>query len=375
MRFHHAGVKEEMVTRLRPLRIAALVGSVGIASIGLGASAASAEESGFTTRVFATGGTSHTNPDDITLLDGNIFVAWQNGIGSKGQPNVTVTDSTVIEYSRSGQTIHSWQLTGKVDGMSADAEHSRIIATVNEDGNSSLYVITLKDEGSQVTHYTYSGLTHGGGTDAPHMYRGQLFITASAPDGTNPHEPAVYRATLSGTSAQLSPVLYDDSSATIANPGGGTASLALTDPDSNTVVPGSSPRFGHDFMLDSQGEGQLIFARNAGTSSQSLFVLNLSPDSGPNSTVAVDDTAWATSSRGTLYATNGSSTVYAISGRFDVGTAFVAVSPNNANVPPSPGVPSWLATLNLNNGALSHVPGVSINPKGLLFVAGETSED
>jgi hypothetical protein len=129
------------------------------------------------------------------LLGGNIFVAWQNGVPSKGQANGTVTDSTVIEYSRDGRAIERWQLTGKVDGMSADRQHRRIIATVNEDGNSCLYVISFKgDEGSQVVHYAYSGLTHGGGTDAPHVYRGQLFISASAPDQVISHEPAVSEA-------------------------------------------------------------------------------------------------------------------------------------------------------------------------------------
>src|SRR5207245_10787665 len=45
-----------------------------------------------------------------------------------------------------------------------------------------------------------------------------------------------------------------------ANVPGATTTLALTDPDSNAIVPAASPRFAGQFMLDSQGDGQLIFA-------------------------------------------------------------------------------------------------------------------
>jgi hypothetical protein len=265
--------------------------------------------------------------------------------------------------------------------MTADAAGGRVIATVNEDGNTSLYTIRPEGPaGSQVTHYSYSPNPppHGGGTDAPHMYRGQLFITASAPatnaDGTQPlpGEPAVYRATLTGTTATLAPVFYDDSMATVANTNspqyGQQTQLELTDPDSNTVVPGSSPRFGGDFMLDSQGDLQQVYARNAGGPNQQLFVLNLSQ--------SVDDTAWARASHGTLYITDGTQ-VWALTGRFNVGTAYSAVTPGNANTlvpcsPPNPApCPNYLATLDLNTGVLTPVPGQTMTAKGLVFVSGE----
>ncbi len=50
----------------------------------------------------------------------------------------------------------------------------------------------------------------------------------------------------------------DDATAESANTGQPTT-LALTDPDSNTVVPESSPRFSGDFMVDSQGGLQQIY--------------------------------------------------------------------------------------------------------------------
>lgn len=356
------------------LSAAALAAIVLVAAAGAVAASENDDHAGFTTTVFATGGpipggTVVSKPDDITQLDGRIFVSWQNGVGPKGEPAGTVTSSTVVEYSRSGAVIHSWQLTGRCDGLSADPEHNRLIATVNEDGNSSLYVIRPEaDAASQLKHYTYSPNppAHGGGTDAPHVYRGQILISASNPQFSS--APAVYRVTLSGTTASLTTVFTDDASAIVANTNdpahGTTVQLALSDPDSNNVVPRSSPRFAGDFLLDSQGDGQHIYIHDAGTARQTLYLLNLSSPSDPST--AVDDTVWTTSSDGTLYATDGSSHVYAIRGDFRVGTAFSAVSPANANTPSIE--PNWLATLNLNTGFLNRVTSVTIHPKGLIFV-------
>jgi hypothetical protein len=355
----------------RALALTAAMGLAALGSVTAAATAAAGDNSrasGYTAQVFATGGTTLSAPDDITNMGGSLFVAWQNGVGPKGEPAANGnTKSTVAEYSRNGRLLHSWQLTGRVDGMTADAAHERIIATVNEDALTSLYTIRPDaPAAAQLVHYTYSPNrpVHGGGTDAPHIYRGQILISASNPSDTT--QPAVYRAVLSGTTATLTPVFFDNVSATVANTDsaqyGQQATLALTDPDSNAVVPASSPRFGGDFMLDSQGDLQQVYVRNAGKANQKFFVLNLSQ--------SVDDTAWATASRGTLYATDGKNTVYAVRGHFHAGTAFSAVTPGNANnAPPNPG-PNYLATLNLNTGALTPVPGITFTAKGLVFVGG-----
>jgi hypothetical protein len=374
-----------------------LTGVLGLTAMGLMAATAPAVArdneggggSALTATIFATGGTGtppRSNPDDITAMGGSIFVAWQNGVGPAGEPAASGnTESTVVEYSRTGREIANWNLTGRVDGMTADAARERIIATVNEDDNTSLYTIRPDAPGgSQLTHYTYSPSPppHGGGTDAPHIYRGQLLISASSPKDTT--QPAVYRATLSGTTATLWPVVCDaanpnlfcdNSWATVANTNspayGQRQQLMLTDPDSNTVVPGSSPRFRGDFMLDAQGDQQQVYARNVDSPNQQLFVLNLSQP--------VDDTAWATASRGTLYVTDGSHVVWALSGGFKVGTAYSAVTPGNANTPvpcnpPNPApCPNYLATLNLNTGVLTPVPGQTVTAKGLVFVSGSGS--
>jgi hypothetical protein len=182
----------------------------------------------------------------------------------------------------------------------------------------------------------------------------------------------VYSVTLQGSTATLSTLFVDNAAATVGNrnspQAGQQVTLALTDPDSNIVVPGSAPRFGRDFMLDSQGDQQQVYVHHPGTSSQTLTVLNLSQ--------SVDDTAFATNPHGTLFATDAAhDTVDAISGPFLPGDAFVAATPGNANnAPPNPG-PNFLGSLDLGSGAVSALnvnvtgTGPPLQPKGLIFVS------
>jgi hypothetical protein len=116
-------------------------------------------------------------------------------------------------------------------------------------------------------------------------------------------------------------------------------------------------------VVSSTSEGPI--RRRMGASC--IDVLNLSQ--------SVDDTAWATASRGTLFSTDGKSKVFAVTGRFDVGMAFSAAPPGNANnAPPNP-APNFLATLDLNTGAVTPVPGITFTAKGLVFVPGEGDEE
>jgi hypothetical protein len=315
------------------------------------------------------------------MMDGQLFVAFQNGVGPQGQPGPSGGDSTVVEMSTTGTVEATWQLTGKCDGLTADPGAHELIATVNEDLNSSLF--TIDPSSPTPTQYSYSDspLPHNGGTDAISVIDGQILISASAP-GTLPgsmpppsNYPAVYSVTLNSAThvAAVTPLFYDDSSAVVANAGpteGQSTTLALTDPDSNEVVPPQSPRFGGDFVLDSQGDQQQIYVDDPGQAGQSLSVLNLSQ--------SIDDSAWATSGDGNLYMTdNTNNLVDVLRGHFDPGTVFVAVTPCSANSAPSPcpvpGFPAnYLGTLDLTTGLVSAVDlgSQSVQPQGLLFQQG-----
>ncbi len=307
------------------------------------------------------------DPDDITLLGNDIFVGFQNGVGPQGQPSTDGNqDSTVVELKLNGDPVAQWDVLGKTDGVTADPESGEVIATVNEDANSSLYTINPgAPVGSQVTHYSYNQpLPHNGGTDAISIYRGQILISASAPGTTGaaapqPTYPAVYSARLDPSTliATVTPLFYDEDAATAANVGaadyGLATTLALTGPDSNEVVP-EGARFGGDFMLTSQGDQEQIYVNDAGGRHQRLAVLSLSQ--------SVDDTAWPTQARGTLYSTDSTNdTIVSVRGPFVPYQPIVAATPCGANSAPAtcPAPPSYpanyLATLNPGTGEVTAV--------------------
>jgi hypothetical protein len=347
-------------------------------------------DSSYTSRVFASGaGLTHatangsealSKPDDITALGPHIFVAFQNGVGPQGESSASGNrSSTIVEFNRRGGAVRQWDILGKCDGLTADPTTGRLIATVNEDANSSLYVLRPSKSGAAV-HYSYDQpLPSAGGTDAISVYRGMILVSASAPGTTGagapqPTYPAVYRVRLNPSThvAAIAPLFFDEAPATLANtnsPGfGSTVQLAPTDPDSNEVVPSFVPRFGGDFMLTSQGDQQQIFVRRAGTAHQSLVVLNLS--------ASVDDTAWPSSNAGALYITdNAANTIYSVAGRFHRGQTFVATTPCDSNSAPStcpgPGYPgNYLGTLNPNTGQITPVAltGPAVAAQGMLFL-------
>ena len=323
-----------------------------------------------------------TQPDDITVLGRDLFTGFQNGVGPQGQPSTDGNAySTIVEFTTTGRVIRQWDIKGKCDGLTADPARHLVIATVNEDANSSIYTIRPRaPHGAQIRHYRYnvSPLPHNGGTDAISIYHGKVLISASAP-GTvgapapQPTYPAVYAVTFDRASrvATVRPLFFGEAPARVANTGPGRGKvvrLALTDPDSNEVVPRSGPRFAGGFMLTSQGDKEQIFTGPRGGLGRRLSVLRLSQ--------AVDDTAWPTSRSGRLYATDhGGDTVDVVTGPFAVGSVFVAVTPCDAsNAPatcPAPGFPpNYLGSLNPWTGHISRVPvtGPSLEPQGMIFI-------
>ena len=371
--------------------------SAGVASIALNAAPASANDGSLQVSQILLGSTLHhsftltgsttvhtdalTKPDDISQWGDKLFVGFQNGVGPDGSAS---TDgnlySTVVEFTLSGHVLNQWDVMGKTDGLTVDPELG-VLTTVNEDSMSALYLIRpWAPASSAVTRFNYSGtLPHLGGTDAISIDHGQILISASAP-GTNgaaaPQStyPAVYSVTLNDATdtATATPLFYDEASATVANQGstlGTTVGLKLTDPDSNEIVPWSSPRFAGDFVLTSQGDLEQIYVSGAGQSHQQLSVLTL--------TQSVDDTAW-TSDQGSLYATDSTNdSVDVVTGHFDRNQPIVVATPCGSNAAPStcPATgfgPNFLATLNLETGAVTMitVTGAPFVPQGgLAFVS------
>jgi hypothetical protein len=333
---------------------------------------------GYTSQVFATGVTiqhptskgkaSVFQPDDITKLGSDIFVAFQNGVGPEGETMSGVDSSTIVEFSSSGSKVRQWEVIGHADGLTADPAKGQVIVTANEDANPHLF--TINPASSKAVSYTVPALPSHGGLDAISIWHGMVLISASAPgtSGKAPPQasyPAVYVATLNSSThkASVRGLFGDEASATQANAGKtGTTHLALTDPDSNEVVPSYAKHFGGQFMLTSQGDGEQIFVPNA--SAKTLSVLKLSQ-------AGSDDTAWPSGRSGTLYVTdNSTDLIWKVTGPFTRGEELVAASPCDANsASQSCLAKPYLASVNMATGAMTKLPLTSqIQPKGLLFV-------
>ena len=77
---------------------------------------------------------SLSQPDDLVALGGNLYVGFQNGVGSQGEVGPSGNlDSTLVEFTPAGSVVKQWDVTGKIDGMGADSATGQVFVTVNED--------------------------------------------------------------------------------------------------------------------------------------------------------------------------------------------------------------------------------------------------
>lgn len=304
-------------------------------------------------------GPNESMPDDITMLDNTVYVAFQNGVGPEGQPSGTgVRDAIVQAYTVEGTPGTSWTLAGHIDGLAADPDTHRLIATVTEDAKSSIYAIT-PGANPPIAHYTYSPqpLPHGGGLGSASFYRGQLLASASG--ATAPDAPAVYRVTLHDTTADVSPVFADDADALVANMGEEKdqhTTLALVDPGSTGVVPTTSPRFAGNFVLAGRRNQEQVYFDESAQPTERLHVLNLAN--------AVADTVWVQRADEILWVSDADhNDIAAISGPFHTGQVITAVTP--------PGQPHYLGELDLDSGRIHQLPALSgvVPAGGLMMVA------
>ena len=120
------------------------------------------------------------------------------------------------------------------------------------------------------------------------------------------------------------------------------------------AVPRTVPGVGGSLMLVGQGDQQLVFVQYPGARDQSASVLPVSSQ--------VDDTAFASSAKGTLYVVdNAAGQIIAITGNFQQGQAF--------------GSASGLSTIDLKTGQVTPFGSSVKTPKGLLFVPANGGND
>ncbi len=337
-------------------------------------SAAPTAPSGFQVQRFAGAPNAMTTgPDDIAMLDGHLFVSWQNGVGARGQaaPTTHDTQGVVVEYGSHGQTMHEWALKGSIDGLGGQPTAGRVIATSNQDGNPSLFTITpTAAAGKQVVHYRYSPypdanrsgpLFTGGGTDSVSVRGSTIVLAASAPT-RGLASTAAFRVGLSPAThtAYLHPTFSDNASATDALTGQ-PVTLGITDPDSATFVPGSvGGSYAGDYVLDGQSDQQLVFAHGIGTATPTLTRLPLSYGGQP---AGVDDLRWAQAGDKVLYVVDATNNqIDTVTGSFPAGAVYAAQDSIGTK---SDG--TQVDTINPATGAMTpFVTGLGA-AKGLLF--------
>jgi len=300
----------------------------------------------YTLSTFATGvvGT-YFQPDSIAVLGNRIFIGYGNGVAKDGSDGKS---STIVEYKLNGDVVTTFAVVGHNDGLRVNPQTKKLWALQNEDGNPSLAIID-PTTGTQAV-YTFAPTAHGGGYDDIAFRGNDVFLSASNPSSNPNFSQAVVRATISGSTVNVSEVLNGSAVATDI-PSNTPLNLNLQDPDSM-----SFNQFG-DLVLDSQADGELIIVHHLGAVDQSVYHLLLSLN---GSGTQVDDTVFATSTHGTILVSDrdagSAGIVYAISKNiFSPGAAYTAALTS-------------VGTLDFDTGVIRNVVTGLVSPHGMAFV-------
>jgi hypothetical protein len=287
-------------------------------------------------------------PDSIAEVGGHIFIGFGDGAAPDGSDGKS---SSVVEYDRSGNVLKVFTVKGHNDGLRVDPKTQLLWAMQNEDGNPNLVIIDPVS-GSQ-TLYTFGPTPHGGGYDDIAFRGNDVFISASNPAHNPNSYPAIVRATITGSTVNVSPVLMGTATATDI-PTDTPIALNLLDPDSMKFDP-----FG-DLVLDSQADGELIILHHAGALDQSVYHLALTLN---GTTTQIDDTVYATASHGVILVSDlGGDTIYSITKDiFSPGAAYSAA-------------PTSMAATNLNTGVLTNIITGMVSPHGMIFLRDEDAQ-
>lgn len=287
---------------------------------------------GLTLSVFAKAPAPTSKPDSIIQFGSSVYIAYQNA-GEVKDGSVPGVTNAVVQYDLNGNAVKTYTVPGHVDGLMARSDTNTLWAMANEDGNPELTTIDLRTGAQKTYTATVNPTAHGGGFDDMQLINGVVYVSASAPTTAGTAAPTVDALTLNanGTTFDVAPVLAGNAQAMDITPSVGGATnpnfgkmvpLALTDPDSLATDPSGN------LVLDSQGDGKLVFINNPGPS-QTVSVLSLtlySDKDGP--TEFVDDTRFvpAAGLNGNTFMlfTDSANTTYRVDGSFKQGDAYSA---------------------------------------------------
>src|ERR1700680_2451030 len=303
----------------------------------------------YTVSTFATGVAGvYSAPDSMAVLDDHVFIGYGNNAAPDGSDGKS---STIVEYKMNGDVVRTYSVVGHNDGLRVNPQTKHLWALQNEDGNPNLVIIDTTS-GTQ-TVYTFGPTPHGGGYDDIVFRGSDVFLSASNPSSNPNFGPAVVRATISGSTVNVSEVLNGSASATDI-PTDAPLALNLQDPDSMIFN-----RFG-DLVLDSQADGELIIVHHLGFTDQSVYHLGLTLNGGATQ---VDDTVFATTTHGVILVSDrdagGAGIIYSISKNiFSSGAAYSAALTS-------------VGSLDFDTGVVSNVVTGMVSPHGMAFIPGE----
>jgi hypothetical protein len=300
----------------------------------------------YTVSTFAAGVSGvYFQPDSIALLNSHIFIGYGNGVAKDGSDGKS---STIVEYRMNGDVVKTYSVVGHNDGLRVNPQTKHLWALQNEDGNPNLVIINTTS-GTQ-TVYTFGPTPHGGGYDDIAFRGSDAFLSASNPSSNPNFAPAVVRATISGTTVNVSEVL--NASATAINiPTDAPLTLNLQDPDSMIFN-----RFG-DLVLDSQADGELIIVHHLGFTDQTVYRLRVTVKGGATQ---LDDTVFATATHGVILVSDrdagAAGIIYAISKNIFAPDAAYSAALTS------------VGSLDFDTGVVTNVVTGMVSPHGMAFI-------
>jgi hypothetical protein len=296
-------------------------------------------------------------PDSISVANGFVWVAYHDNADSTGV-NGIINHSTVVQYDPSGNVMATYALAGYVDGLKCDPYSGEIWALQNQDGNSTLTLITPGDNTpSAPIPYADPSMTRG--YDDVVFTDGKVYMSYTNPPGTS-GDPTLVQV-LNGNNPHnvihTKPILTDGVMG--LNTATGTMQVApQTDPDSLKLAPNG------DLLFTSAADDVIIDVRNPGTPKQTIaFTQVLLPDNVPAGNL--DDVIKPSTNAGTFYLTDtGTNQVLTVHVTgLNVNDYYASVGSAFGQVDPTTGDFTTLVTGSSLHG-VEFVPDANADPNG-----------
>ncbi len=239
--------------------------------------------------VFASGAAVNaTAPDAITIANETLWVSYANGADSTGLKG----SSTVVEYSFNGSVLKKYSIPGSVDGLKFNPETNVIWVLQNQDGNSTLTLISPEKGILPGSPFSYAVKSSTRGYDDVAFLNGRAYMSYTNP--TSPEDDTIQVLDKGTSPLQLDSVLEKDVTGTNLTTEMRNQATSQNDPDSLSTTPFDG------LMLSSGDDGQLIFVQHPRTSAQSVSFLQLIDTTG-TAVSGLDDAVWVLTPKGTFF--------------------------------------------------------------------------